>query len=202
MLRYGFKPLGGPNTSDIIMPSTRPFRLVRLFTSIFATSREEWFVVRNLLLSFTTLSTFSSVFVSYSCCTSFFNCLFCFFFFFVFFFFFFFYFFAVFLFLFILFVFFSFPPDFQLFLFVHIDSLFLQMHFQLSLPFDQESGPVDLKLEMNLVCYAHNSSDLFLALVIQLLYGLFPVLMGHNLMVLTVVFSALFDYFSLSGKTN
>src|SRR5699024_6090100 len=78
MLRYGFKPLGGPNTSDIIMPLTRPFRLVRLFTSIFATAREEWFVVRNLLLSFTTLSTFSSVFVAYSCCTSFFNCSFCF----------------------------------------------------------------------------------------------------------------------------
>src|SRR5699024_9516601 len=50
-------------------------RLVRLFTSIFATSREEWFVVRNLLLSFTT---FSSVFVAYSCCTSFFNCSYCF----------------------------------------------------------------------------------------------------------------------------
>src|SRR5699024_12841334 len=78
MLRYGFKPLGGPNTSDIIMPCTSPLRLVREFTSISATSREEWFVVRNLLLPFTTLSIFSSVFVAYSCCTSFFNCSYCF----------------------------------------------------------------------------------------------------------------------------
>src|SRR5699024_2560953 len=116
MLRYGFKPLGGPNTSDIIMSLKRPFRLVRLFTSIFATSREEWFVFRNLLLSFTTLSTFSSVFVAYSCCTSFFNCSYC---------------------------FLCCSADFHLVLFAHIDSLFLQMHFQLSLPFDQESGPVD-----------------------------------------------------------